>query len=99
MAVVIRLIGLATGQPSPLDGQYVTDYDPCRDGTAPNGAAMYAYLTSTPDRDQARRYQDLVAAWNELGRVDQRQPVRPDGKPNRPIGAYSVAIEPAADQP
>ena len=90
---VIRLIALANGEPSPLDGQWVTEYDPSRDGTGPNGEPMNCHLLTTPDPTLAKQYSttEALEVWRK---VDSRQPRRPDGQPNRPLTAYTVEIGP-----
>ena len=90
---VIRLIGLANGEPSLADGEWVKEYNPSRDGTDPAGQAIGCLLVTTSDPAQARLYgmAEVLDVWN---RVDARNPTRPDGKPNRPLTAYTVEITP-----
>ena len=52
------------------------------------------WITLTPHRENAVRFLDVGAAmkaWNEQSR---RQPLRDDGKPNKPLTALTVGIEP-----
>ena len=90
---VIRLIGLANGETSLADGQWVKEYNPSTDGTDPAGQAIGCLLVTTSDPTQARLYgmSEVLEVWR---RVDSRNPVRPDGKPNRPLTAYTVEITP-----
>ena len=84
----IRIISLADGDPSPFDGQYVAEYDPHRDGVAPDGRPMICHLVTTPDREKAL---DLEAGKAfELWRKSCG--MREDGKPNRPLTAFTVEI-------
>jgi hypothetical protein len=77
---VMHILGLASGEPDELDGEYIVDYEPGR------------HLITTADRAKATRYDALEAI--ELWRaIDPYTPRRPDGKPNRPLSAYSVQIE------
>jgi hypothetical protein len=88
MAVVIRLLR-TFGGPHLFDGQYVVDYDPSPPDMEP-GACL---LVCSPDLARAKRYPDLEAAWGDWKRVDWRAPVRPDGKPNRPMTAFTIEVE------
>ena len=82
---VIKILGLVNGGVTPFDGQYVVAWDPSRD--------VLVSLQTTSDVDKATRY--TVEGAFELWRaVDPRDPVRPDGKPNRPLTAFSVEICP-----
>lgn len=88
--VVIQIVGLINGQPTEYDGQFVVEYDPSRDGMI-NGMPMLCYLRTTPNVEQATRYASDQAF--ELWRsVDKRNPVRPDGRPNRPFTAFSISV-------
>lgn len=92
---MIRIVGLINGGGSAFDGQYVVEYDPGRDGIEPStGFPMLCYLVTTPDINQATRY-TRVAAMELWRSIDPRYPVRPDGKPNRPLTAFTVEVEPA----
>lgn len=85
MEYVIQLIGLATGVPNPDEGTYVVEYDPA-------AFAGRGDIRTTPDKDRARRFTDAGAAaeyWR------QSAGIRPDGKPNRPLTAWTVEILPA----
>lgn len=77
--VVMRVVGLASGRPTLLAGQWVVDYDP----TVPG-------LRCTCRRDEARRFAtagDAHAYWTaESGLPYPR---------NRPLTAYTIVVEPA----
>jgi hypothetical protein len=90
---VIKLVGLAGGQgASPLDGEYLVQYDPGRDGVDPNGNRMLAHIATSPRRADALVFETVAEAHACWTRVDPRQPVRADGRPNRPLTAFSVEI-------
>jgi len=74
----LRIIGLATGQPTEHDGRYLVDYDHKED-----------CLITTDDPAKARQFQSAIEAI-ELWRAEYG--LRLDGKPNRPLTAYSVEI-------
>lgn len=83
MEYIIQLMELATGEPDPAGGEYVKEYDP-------TAYAGRGYLVTTPDKAQARRFPDGGAA-TEYWR--QSAGIRPDGRPNRPLTAWTVDIQ------
>jgi hypothetical protein len=86
-AVVIQIVGLVAGGGGPgLEGQYVESYTP--DGNEGRGR-----LVLTPHVQAAKRYTGHGAALAEWKRVSATHPTRPDGKPNRPMTAFTVRIE------
>lgn len=75
-----------------LDGQWIEWFDPDASATDPpsyptgDGAA-------TMDPAKALRFDtaaDALAFWKQTSRV---VPMRPDGKPNRPLTALTVTVE------
>lgn len=89
MEVTIKLIGLGSGGSSPFDGQYVKAYDPHKNGTDPNGREMNCYLETTPNITDALIF---PTAYEALEFWRQQVGLRPDGKPNRPLTAFTVEI-------
>jgi hypothetical protein len=94
---VIKIEGLANGMPSAFDGQYLVEYDPCRDGVEPGtGRPMACHLVTTADKDKALQLPigDALKLWKK---VDARDPhggrYEPDGKLNRPLTAFTVTFE------
>lgn len=88
----LRLICLASREPTPYDGEFVKEYDPSRDGVDPvTGEVTRAHIVTTPNRAEAL---DVPASElvELLIKVDEREPVRPDGKPNRPITAWHMQL-------
>lgn len=84
----IRIVGLAgsprPGQEPPI-GRYVAGYWP----DANEGAGL---LETVERIEKAQRFPDMAAAlgfWRQESTVD---PVRFDGKPNRPLTALTVEI-------
>jgi hypothetical protein len=90
----LKIVGLANGQPSQYDGQYIVRCEPV-------GEPGSAVLDTTTDIQKARRFNGIVEATEYWQQADPRMPVRPDGKPNRPLTAFSVEIArvPDAGQP
>lgn len=92
---VMRLLRCGAG-PTPFDGQYLVEYDPERDGRAPDGAPMLAHVLTSPEKARARRFRDAADAWRLWGQTSKRRPLRADGKPNRPLTAFTIEITQAA---
>ena len=91
-SVVIRLVGLASGEPTPYDGQWLVDYDPARSGCDALGRPMLAHVVTTADRDRARRFADAAEAYR-VWRL-------PSGLPypmNAPLTAYTIAVTRISD--
>jgi hypothetical protein len=70
----------------------LVEYDPGRAGSEPHtGAPILCHLVTTGELEHATRYTTTEAF--ELWRsVDPRNPTRADGKPNRPLTAFTVNI-------
>ena len=86
--MTLRLISLNTGQRTPVDGQYVVDYDPKRPPVP--GSGMSCYLVTTPHEHEARQFAD---AGEALTYWKQENGMRPDGRPNRPLTAFNVEVQ------
>ena len=88
MATVLRIIGLSTGEPTEFDGMLVAAYDPT--WWRPDGSYDGGILEVTDKPDRAMVFPDAVTAiekWREA------YGVRLDGKPNRPLTAFTVSVE------
>jgi hypothetical protein len=86
MSAIIQILGLASGEPSEADGQYVKSY-------TPDGHEGAGDLVLTRHRGQAKHYASKGAAMEERKRVSATHPTRSDGRPNRPMSAFTVSIE------
>lgn len=95
MSYVIQIVSLPVPARTALDGKYVVDYDPSRPGHDPQGLPLLAHVAVSADVERAKRYDTLEAAWAEINRVDPRNPWRPDGKPNRPLTAFTLDVRQA----
>jgi hypothetical protein len=96
---IIRVLGLVNGPTTSFDGQYVLEYDAGRDSREPGTHnLMTCHLRTTPNPRQATQYTTEQAhqLWTQ---TDPRNPTRPDGKPNRPFTAFTIALEPAPINP
>lgn len=84
MAVVMRLWGQPTGLgqivPTPFDGQYLKAFD----FEAHDGQGL---IDMTADPAEAKRFADMAEAIAFYQRSPVCRPLRPDGKPNRPLTA------------
>lgn len=90
MPMVVQLISLAAGGSTPFDGEYLVEYDPDREGLSPDGELMLAHVVTSPDVGQARRFKDAVELHQYIYKIAAHTPTRPDGKPNRPLSAYTM---------
>jgi hypothetical protein len=82
---VIVAIEYADGRPCPFGGQYLVAFD--FDAAAGRGRGEF-----TKDPERARKFADAGEAlsfWRTPSTVD---PVRDDGKPNRPFTSITVEI-------
>lgn len=93
--LVIRIIGINDGTPTDYDGQWVVEYDPTRAGVSPSGQPMTAHLVATADRSRARRFNDAAALYALVRATTGR--LRPDGRPDQPMTAFHLAIEPFSE--
>lgn len=55
--------------------------------------------TFTDIKENAKRFDDKGAAFDYWRQVSKRRPRREDGKPNRPLTAYSIEILPEDEDP
>ena len=91
MAHVMRIIQRADGVRSHYDGRYVMD---CRD--TPDGMGIYV---TSPKLEDARRFADAGEAMAFWNRISATRRWRPDGKPNKPLTAFTVSIVPEDKAP
>jgi hypothetical protein len=91
MSFVIRVSGMRgqTIAPSPAEADgWVKSFDP----EAYEGRGI-AELTS--DVAEAKRFSSMEEAYAFWRLVPEARPIRDDGRPNRPLTAFSVSIEAA----
>lgn len=84
--MTLRLLGLYNGVVTPDDGKYVVDYDP---EPRLSSRGEWVYLITTDDPSKARQFSSAADAMEYWRRS---YGLRPDGKPNRPLTAYTVEI-------
>lgn len=80
MPTVMKLWGAADGSPTPGDGQYLKDFDFEAD-------AGRGEITLTADIKQAKRFGQMADAIEFYRTSPKCKPLRPDGRPNRPLTA------------
>lgn len=86
MSVVIVALEYADGSPINPPMPYLAGYDP--DGRNGHGDIAWTY-----DRAQAKRFDsnwDALATWKQVSTV---KPRRWDGRPNRPLTAFTIVTE------
>jgi len=85
----LKIVSLASGGKSPFDDTYIVEYDPTRRGVDPHGRPMSAHLIVTDDPTKALEGNaaELLNLWRKS------YGVRDDGKPNRPLTAFTVMLE------
>ena len=94
----IFIIGAASGKETPFDRQWVTRYDPqyVHDPGRYDGGV----LETSPFVEEALRFDGAAAAlekWREV--APEPFSVRPDGRPNRPLSAFTVEVLPLDETP
>jgi hypothetical protein len=91
--VVIRCLGVVgrveavTCDGRTPEGEYVRDYQPEKHGG-------HGEATFTRDLERAKVFPDVASAWRFIGQQPRSRPTRPDGKPNRPLMAFTLQILP-----
>lgn len=85
MITVIKIVGNAHGGPTGYGGTYVKGMD----FEAFEGRG---HLVVTHDRGKALEFPSIMAAMAYWQTTSKTVPLRPDGKPNRPLTAYTVEI-------
>jgi hypothetical protein len=83
---ILELAGIASHRgPIAQEGEFVKTFDPdAFDGRGD--------LTTTPDLADALRFETSYAAMEFWRQQSMVAPIRMDGKPNRPLTAFTVTI-------
>jgi len=85
MSLVIKLCS------EPFEDTYLVEYDPTREGVAPDGRELIAYIAVTTDKAKAKVFPSIVEAF-ECWRQEYGVRII-DGKPNRPLTAFTITFE------
>jgi hypothetical protein len=83
----ILIVESALGYSTEHDGRYIVSFEPDVDELG------RGRLVTTPNVEEARDWPDPSAAFEFWRQRSKRVPLRPDGKPNRPLTAYTVMFE------
>jgi len=86
MSYVIRAVAFADDTPCPHTGQWLEHFDV----DAFNGRGWGEF---TDDVNKAKRFgtfAEAMAFWNQQSKIN---PLRPDGRPNKPLTALTAVIE------
>jgi hypothetical protein len=87
ISFVIYIVGNALGTPNPhVDGLYLKNFTPDADL---EGRGMIETCASVEDAKSFMTSSAALEFWRQQSRI---RPLRPDGKPNRPLTAYTVEI-------
>lgn len=87
--VRILIIGLSDGSVTPFDNTYLVEYDPTREGIAPDGSIMLAHIVTTSNIAEAKVFPSTLEAL-ECWRTAYG--FREDGLPNRPLTAFTITF-------
>lgn len=82
----IRAYGFANGEPCPHAGQWLAHFDH-------DAYEGLGYGEFTDVNAQALEFHSFEDALEFRNRQSTVRPVRPDGKPNRPLTALTLAVE------
>lgn len=77
--------GWANGAPCELVGQYLEWYDP----NLPADKPLAGWTNDPRKAIGFKNTKEAIEMWQRVRDVD---PVRPDGKPNRPLTAFSISV-------
>lgn len=83
---VIRAVGFANGVPCPHENEWLKSFD----HEAFNGRGHGVFTNRI---EHAMRFPSKVHALAFWGKQSTVQPLRPDGRPNKPLTALTVEIE------
>jgi hypothetical protein len=82
----IQIVGTGDGSPCKYIGQWLQKFDP----EAYRGRGAILCTTNIRDAMLFDNGADALMFWNTQSKT---VPFRPDGKPNKPLTAYSVVID------
>lgn len=83
----IYIVGLTSGNPTPVAGQWLVEYDPTRSGVNPAGEPVPAHIVCSPDPAKAMRFADEVEA-HRCWTTESGRPYPMD----RPLTAFSILV-------
>lgn len=84
-AVLLRIVCCAAGMPDKLEGQYLRYFDP-------DGHDGMGTIICTEYKHEAMNFIDAHAALTLWRKQSTVRPLRDDGRPNRPLTAYTCEL-------
>jgi hypothetical protein len=85
-AYAIQAVSFANGEECPHAGQWLRDFD----HDAFGGQGYGSFTVRPHEAMQFESLEDALSFWNRQSTI---KPFRPDGKPNKPLTALTVAVE------
>lgn len=92
MAIVIKIICAEAGFHGPWEDQYLKAFDPYGGDQRARLLGIGA-LETTADIEQAKQFTDVLEAGEFWKQQSPTVPLRSDGRPNRPLTAFTVSME------
>ncbi len=89
---VIRVLADASTGTEPIYKTWVKSFDPDFQPKGYKGPKT-GYIETTVIRSEAMKFETMAIAHQLYMTKSSKVPVRPDGKPNRPMTAFTVVIE------
>jgi len=88
MSIVIKIEWLGGHESfhSKEEGTYVHEFDP-------DGHGGHGDLVCTSDIKDAKRFESIADAFDFYRQQSKTHPLRHDGKPNRPLTAFTISVE------
>jgi len=90
--LVIKIVQAAAGFSSDHAGQYIRSFVPDTDEFG------QGVLVTTANLNDALKFETWPAAFEFWKQQSRRCPTRTDGKPNRPLTAFTVTFESVIEQ-
>jgi len=91
MPHVIRIVALSDGTTTPFDGRWIVSHD--------DAADFRGRTVTTSDKAKARVFPDAAAAFDYWRQQSALLPLRPDGRPNRQLTAFTIEVESVPGEP
>jgi len=88
---VMLIASQANGEPFDKP-HWLVNYDP--DAHAPGQQYPTGMVETSPDVQKAMRFKSHPEAWKLWNTQSRTVPLRPDGRPNKPLTAFTVSIVP-----
>lgn len=87
---IIRLLSLVSGRRTGHEGEYLVEYNASIDGHDRLGVDIIAHIVTSPNVEEAKQFDTIGDAIWYARQIDARHPMRPDGRPNRPLTAFNM---------